>query len=278
MLKICGIYCIKNLINGKIYIGSSNDIKKRFNNHKNLLKNNKHTNNHLQSAWNKYKEKSFEFIILEECLIKNLKQKEYDIIKNYKGDIYNLITVNLNGVVVHSQKTKDNWSKIRKGKKVNEKIREKRKKSLKGVSKEYTYKVFLYSLSKSKNVQQLDLNKQVVNVFISTAHASLVNNYPQSQIYKSCSENTIYKNYYWNFTSKRFSEEELIIIYKTIKNIKEKNKYNEQKEVKKVIHKNTGIVFNTVKEAFTKYNKNTLRHFYNSLKNKTNKEYEYYEQ
>jgi len=37
-MKIQGIYKIKNLLNGKVYIGQSVNIEKRFYNHKNNLK------------------------------------------------------------------------------------------------------------------------------------------------------------------------------------------------------------------------------------------------
>jgi len=60
-----GIYQIKNLINGKIYIGSSNNMIKRFESHKYLLKNNKHFNQHLQNSWNKYGNNVFVFSVLE---------------------------------------------------------------------------------------------------------------------------------------------------------------------------------------------------------------------
>ena len=56
-----GIYCIKNLENGKIYIGKSVNIKNRWISHRNTLKNNKHDNSYLQNSWNKYGESSFVF-------------------------------------------------------------------------------------------------------------------------------------------------------------------------------------------------------------------------
>ena len=37
MDKVCGIYCIENLINSKKYIGQSVDIKSRFKKHISLL-------------------------------------------------------------------------------------------------------------------------------------------------------------------------------------------------------------------------------------------------
>lgn len=81
MEKICGIYMIKNLVNGKIYIGKSFDIKKRWSNHKYELNKGIHVNNHLQSAWNKYGENCFEFSIIEECNKDDLSNKEIYWIK-----------------------------------------------------------------------------------------------------------------------------------------------------------------------------------------------------
>lgn len=59
----CGIYLLK--INGKQYVGSSVNIKKRLRRHRTLLRNNKHDNKYLQNVYNKYK--SCEYRILEEC-------------------------------------------------------------------------------------------------------------------------------------------------------------------------------------------------------------------
>jgi group I intron endonuclease len=74
-MKKIGIYCIKNVKNGKIYVGSSSDILNRIRQHKNQLKMNVHGNNHLQSSYNKYGMSCFNFSILkitsEECKISN---------------------------------------------------------------------------------------------------------------------------------------------------------------------------------------------------------------
>jgi group I intron endonuclease len=64
-----GIYCIRNLINGHLYIGSAaRDIKKRWRQHRHELTRGKHPNCHLQAAWRFYGEASFRFGILEACL------------------------------------------------------------------------------------------------------------------------------------------------------------------------------------------------------------------
>lgn len=71
-----GIYSIINKINGNRYIGSSCNTDVRFYKHKWKLINGKHENPHLQNAWNKYGECSFEFKIIEECLIDSLLLRE----------------------------------------------------------------------------------------------------------------------------------------------------------------------------------------------------------
>ena len=47
-----GIYVIKNIINGKVYIGSAVHLTERLSNHFHQLKNNCHHSIHLQNAWN----------------------------------------------------------------------------------------------------------------------------------------------------------------------------------------------------------------------------------
>lgn len=63
-MKSC-IYQILNIVNEKFYIGHSQDYDVRWWEHSRKLKTNKHDNFHLQSAWNKYGENVFEFIIIE---------------------------------------------------------------------------------------------------------------------------------------------------------------------------------------------------------------------
>ena len=65
--KIYGVYKIINLVNGKIYVGSSKDIKNRWTQHIKALNEGTHGNIHLQNAWNKYHEENFKFKIIEEC-------------------------------------------------------------------------------------------------------------------------------------------------------------------------------------------------------------------
>lgn len=63
----CGIYKIENCINGKLYIGQSNNLHRRKNRHFNELRTDKHPNQHLQRAFNKYGEENFKFEVILFC-------------------------------------------------------------------------------------------------------------------------------------------------------------------------------------------------------------------
>jgi group I intron endonuclease len=62
-----GIYQIVNLKNGKLYLGSSNNIAVRKYNHYYHLRHNTHHSIVLQRAWNKYGEKNFDFSLVLTC-------------------------------------------------------------------------------------------------------------------------------------------------------------------------------------------------------------------
>ena len=67
-MNISGIYIITNVINNKIYIGSSIDIERRWKDHTYKLERNKHENRYLQRSWNKYGKDKFIFKLIEEVL------------------------------------------------------------------------------------------------------------------------------------------------------------------------------------------------------------------
>lgn len=60
-----GIYQIINKINGKVYIGSAKEFKRRYTQHINSLKKGTHHNKHLQGAFNRDGSDSFEFHVLK---------------------------------------------------------------------------------------------------------------------------------------------------------------------------------------------------------------------
>ena len=65
MSRVCGIYEIHNLRNGKCYVGQSTNVVYRLRVHKSLLRAGTHPNLHLQSAFLKYGEDAFEFSVVE---------------------------------------------------------------------------------------------------------------------------------------------------------------------------------------------------------------------
>jgi group I intron endonuclease len=79
--RISGIYCIRNTINGKAYVGKSVNIPGRWRWHRRKLRTNLHDSAHLQLSWNMYGENSFEFLILEQCDNSCLNERETFYIK-----------------------------------------------------------------------------------------------------------------------------------------------------------------------------------------------------
>ncbi len=77
--KSCGVYQIENIVNGKLYIGSSNQIERRFYLHRWDLRRGMHHSPLLQRAWNKYGEKSFIFKIIFTCLPEDRQKHEQAI-------------------------------------------------------------------------------------------------------------------------------------------------------------------------------------------------------
>lgn len=73
---ISGIYLIQCTISGKSYIGQSKNVYSRIRDHKNKLKTNKHSNQYLQRAWNKYGEESFTFSECIYCPVEELDNYE----------------------------------------------------------------------------------------------------------------------------------------------------------------------------------------------------------
>lgn len=59
------VYGIRCVANGRIYIGSSVDVKRRFYLHRLDLRAERHHSPRLQNVWNKYGEAAFEFQVLE---------------------------------------------------------------------------------------------------------------------------------------------------------------------------------------------------------------------
>jgi len=81
----CGIYIIRNIVNGKAYIGKSINIYHRIVAHicSLTVKREKEENPHFIAAWHKYGRESFAYSILEECSFSLLKERELYWINHY---------------------------------------------------------------------------------------------------------------------------------------------------------------------------------------------------
>lgn len=120
------IYKIVNKVNGKFYIGST--IRKkhiRKYEHLSQLRKRIHTNSHLQSAFNKYGEPNFEFLIVEDFLFPATYSKSYILeyilcreiyLINYlKADYNQRLQEDCRLQYTHSQETRDKISKANAG-------------------------------------------------------------------------------------------------------------------------------------------------------------------
>jgi len=91
--EISYIYQILNKVNGKYYIGSTNDFNKRKSSHLSKLYKGKHNNIYLQRAWDKYGLENFEFIILKIVTRKNqfkVEQQYLNKLKPFNDNGYNI--------------------------------------------------------------------------------------------------------------------------------------------------------------------------------------------
>lgn len=87
-LNKSGIYCIRNIVNNKVYIGKSKNIYNRITQHIYLLRNkSKDENRYLINAWHKYGEDKFEYFVLEylEFDEQLLKERELFWIETYNA-------------------------------------------------------------------------------------------------------------------------------------------------------------------------------------------------
>ena len=86
---MCGIYKITNKINGKVYIGQSKDILRRWRRHR-VTAYNKEDEAYeypLYRAIRKYDLENFDFSIIEECGVEALDEKELYYIKQYSAEM-----------------------------------------------------------------------------------------------------------------------------------------------------------------------------------------------
>jgi len=80
-----GVYIIRCVPTGKVYVGSAFRIKKRWVDHCKALIDGKHHSPLLQRAWRKYGEEAFEFIVVVHCHRDDLIWLEQGFMDQYKS-------------------------------------------------------------------------------------------------------------------------------------------------------------------------------------------------
>ena len=164
-------YIIKNLQNDKKYVGITTNPTKRKQEHFNNLKQNKHCNQHLQSAYNLYGESCFEFQIIEERDFSE-KQDAYDYewyLIQQMGD-YNI----LQGALINPMYTEEIKLKMTKTK-----------------QSQVDDIVQIAAVDENENIYQ------VVTVWNSMKEASKVGSYDFRNICKSIKDGVKGDGYYW---------------------------------------------------------------------------------
>lgn len=169
-----GIYIIKNLLNGKVYVGSAVSIKKRWTRHKHQLNKNKHHSEHLQRSWNKYGKDNFSFEVLQ--VVANKKdlifeeQKHIDRLKSYDRKFgYNISpTAGSSLGVKHTDEMKRKISMANKGKKISSETR--RKMSLSKMGERNPMYKYVYSKEQKKKMSERNSGKG--NPFYGKRHSA----------------------------------------------------------------------------------------------------------
>lgn len=200
-MKIKAIYKIKNLKTGEFYIGSTVDFNYRIYCHLRDLRNNSHHSIILQNSWNKNKEESFIFGIIEEISDhKELLIKEQFYI-NSLNPKYNICKIAGSPLgVKHTIEARLNMSKAHLGKKLSKESIKKRTKSVLGTkrSEEIKERMRIGSKNQSKIVLQFKLDGTFVKEWRSTSEAARILGFNQSHI-SACCRNDYGRKYHKNF-------------------------------------------------------------------------------
>lgn len=128
---VSGVYAIICIKNDKRYIGSSFRVRIRCCTHRNMLRKGTHHNKHLQSAWNKYGESSFQFVLIESAPRENLLEREQWWIEYYQvcNDTFGFNLSTKAGApmagLLHSAESKARMAQSQTGRRHSDEVRQK---------------------------------------------------------------------------------------------------------------------------------------------------------
>jgi group I intron endonuclease len=113
-----GIYKITAIHNNEFYIGSSKDITRRWERHRNCLRKNKHQNRFMQRIFDKYQEGCFVFEILEITDELELREQYYMDLLNPSLNLRKI--AKNNSGLKHTEKAKQKMRDAHLGKKLSD--------------------------------------------------------------------------------------------------------------------------------------------------------------
>lgn len=187
--NFCGIYCLYCILNGKYYIGSSWDSNRRKTQHYSDLRRNKHQNPYLQHVWNKYGEKSFLYLKLEECEPYQTLEREQHWLDYFAANNPKFgLNINSKATMPPSPKgrhlsviAKQKLSDFHRGKSISQEQRERIRRTLTGrVGRKLSSKeIENIRLRSSKSYLFLDINNRVIKI---------------TNLEKFCRENNLYSS------------------------------------------------------------------------------------
>lgn len=120
-----GIYAIRNIANGRMYIGSSATLRKRVREHHSALIRGVHKNSKLQHSWAFHGEHCFEFFVVEYLEHKEdlIPREQYwiDCADASSNENYNILKIAGSSLgQVRSAETRAKISEVQKGKKLSQ--------------------------------------------------------------------------------------------------------------------------------------------------------------
>lgn len=198
------IYLRKNKVNGKCYVGQTDNIKRRNRNWNNLKK--KYAGKVINNARAKYGTDGFSFEILKECEDEELNQWEMYYVKMYNSKKpygYNS-TDGGDSIYEMTDETKEKIADTLRGRKLTPETKKKIGDTMRGRKRPDLSVVNKNNPKKSKAVQALDKDGNVVYEFPSTMEAQR-HGFIQSAVSTCCRNcynrhgNNIYKGFIWRY-------------------------------------------------------------------------------
>lgn len=207
-----GIYIIKNTLNNNIYVGSSQNIKKRFYTHLNKLERNVHANKKLQNSFNKNGKNTFKFLVIENVSVDLLIEREQYYIDNLKP-YYNIRKkANSNRGILASDATREKMSishkrRYKNNPKLKSKVSEFHKDNKwnlgripwnKNTTLTNQHKMNISQSKSTINILQLDLNGNLIKEWDNMCDIVNTTNFKNGGILRCCkNERKTYKGFIW---------------------------------------------------------------------------------